>query len=169
MKTKREKALLLIFLGLTVALGSVLSYTMYLYIGVAALFRSLDENLTIDKIEIYAYDSSELMKITMTVYNSFAGSYLKLYAAVKELYIGDKVITLYSGGEPFAGTFTNVDIPPLHNATVTLAFDVSSYSLNTQDLQNLKIKIRLQPTSVINEDVSQRLTYDLIKSYAGSH
>lgn len=164
MKTKREKTLLLVFLGLTVALGSLLSYTMYLYIGVAGLFADLGENLTVEKIEMYTRDSSKQMSVTITVFNSFAGSYLKVYIAIKELRIGEKAIALYSGAVQFDGTFTYLNVPSLSNGTAKLSFDVSSFSISPQDLQNLRVRIRLLATTVVNEGAP--LSMDFVKIYA---
>jgi hypothetical protein len=162
MKAQSKKALLLIFLGLTVGLAAFLCYTIYVWIGVGNLLRSLDDNTTIDNMEISTQNNTTSMNATITITNCFAGSYIKIYIAIKALTINGKtpisLYDLYEGQLP--GTFGNIYISPLSNASIKLSFNLPSDSLKTEDLQNLTLNIRILATTVVNEGRPQTIDFE---------
>lgn len=163
LKIMKEKALL-IFLATTIALAVFLSYTVYVWLGVAVLFYNFDENLAIDNVEVSAGENSQLMSMTMTITNSFVGSFLDLYVAVRALYINNTQILLFSGSQQFPGTFASVELPPLSSKSLDVSFSFSSDSSFPQDItdQQMIFSIRILAKTVVNENP---MTINLIKSY----
>jgi len=175
LKTKREKArkaLILAFLGLTIGLAAILSYSVYLYVGVALLFNSFDSNLSIDKVEIPVDIALSPINITITINDPFAGSYLDVtYIAIKELRFEGAVFDLSQGGAPISGTFTGVYVPALSSRQVRLSFSLpnpaSSYTPDPQAPSTITLAIRVHATTIVNEGKLQRI--DLVKNYTGNH
>jgi hypothetical protein len=174
LKTKREKArkaLILVFLGLTISLAAILSYTVYLYVGVALLFNNFDSNLSVDRVEIPVDIAPSPTNITITINNPFAGSYLDItYIAIKELMFEGAVFDLSQGGVPLSGTFTGVYVPALSSRQVRLSFSLpspaSSYTPDPQAPSTITLAIRVHATTIINEGQLQRI--DLVKNYTGN-
>ncbi len=147
MKTRNQKALLAVFLAITVGLAALLCYTAYMWTGVGALLSSLDQNTTIDNVELLVQNStSTSMSVTMTIHNSFAGSALTLHIALKELRV-------YPLAWSLEDVFADTTVPPLSNSTVRMSFNVPVGSSDSISFQNLTLTIRMLAKTAVNPDI----------------
>jgi hypothetical protein len=165
-RNKSSRALLVIFLGLTVGLSAYLSYTVYVYIGVALVFHGFDSNLTVDRVAVSTEATSPSVNLTMTVSNPFAGSYMDLYVAVKELTSSGMILFSRYSGDPVPGTFVDVYLPAQSSRQIMLSFAPDQTDYHGQDPRtplNITLVIRILATTIINPESAQRI--DVIKQY----
>jgi hypothetical protein len=164
MKEKMEKAPILIFLGLTIGLTTFLGYTTYVWISVGTLFNTLDQNTTIDNIQISTQNNSTSMNVTITITNPLVFSYVNTYISIESLITDNKSISLedyYKGQLP--GTFGNLHIPPNSKTTIKLGFKLPQNSSSIQESRSITLNIRLLATTAVNEGSPQ--TIDFAKQY----
>jgi hypothetical protein len=164
MKEKTEKASILIFLGATIVLATFLGYTTYIWISVGTLFNTMDQNTTIDNVQISTQNNSTFMNVTIAIKNPLAFSHINVYIALKSLILGDESISLtnyYKGQLP--GTFGNLYIPSNSKATIKLGFELPQNSSSALEAQSITLIIRILATTAVNEGSPQ--TIDFAKQY----
>jgi hypothetical protein len=162
----RQKTLI-IFLAITIALTAFLFYTVYVWTGVAALFYNFDQNLIINNVEVSAGENPRLISMTMTITNSFAGSFIDLYVEVRSLYINNTQALFFSGSQPFPGTFGSVQLAPLSSKSLDISFSFSADSSFPQNItgQQMIFSIRVLAKTVVNENP---MTINLLKLYSNA-
>jgi len=161
MKEKREKALIVIFLGLTTGLAIFLGYTTYVWVTIGNIFNNLDENTTINNIEISTQNNTTSMNVTITIANPYACSHVNIYIVLKALTIDNKTISLYDYYKgQLSGTFGNLHVPPNSNATIKFKFNLPQNSLDIQEPQNITLNIRILATTIINEGKPQTIEFE---------
>jgi hypothetical protein len=154
LKIKMEKALL-VFLGVTIALGALLCYNLYIWIGVSLLFDTLEESFTISNVETRVLtegdSTSVIMTVTMTITNSFAGSPMNLYISVKTLYINN---TPTASWNPVNAFTPWIVVPSLSSRSVNVSFTLSSDPLSWQNPTNepLIFNVLVLAKTIVNED-----------------
>jgi hypothetical protein len=135
--------------------------------GVASLFYNFDQNLAINNVEVSAGENPRLISMTMTVTNSFAGSFIDLYVAVRALYINNTQVLFFSGSQQFPGTFGSVQLAPLSSKSLAVSFSFSADSSFPQDItgQQMIFSIRVLAKTVVNENP---MTINLLKLYSNA-
>jgi len=159
MKREMKTASILMFLGLTIGLIIFLGYTTQVWTSVGTLFDGLDENTTIDNIEISTQNNTTAMNVTITITNPMLFSHINTYIAIKSLIIDNELIPLedyYEGQLP--GTFGNLHAPPNSKATKKFDFKLPQ-NPSTQEYQSITLNIRFLVTTVVNEGSPQTIEF----------
>ena len=153
MKSRCETILVCVFACVTVILAGFLFYTVYVWTGTGVLLQNLDENFSVDSVEVYPSIDYTTVNATITVSNTFLGSYMRLYIVLWALNVnGTEVLLSDRAGNQVPGTVAGILVYPLSSGTVGMYFNVSSNSVTIQTPRNLMFIFRVTARTIVTEN-----------------
>jgi len=161
-KKLKQKIVTIVILGLTFGSIVFLVYSTYLWVNTVNLYYNLQDDITINEVQIFEQKGNQNMNVTLTIQNKLLGSHIKLYIAFKGIINGKTTIPLEDPykGLP-SGAFKTIIIPQQSASTVKFNFPLPEDCPKIEGPE-LKLIIRILASTILNEEQPQ--SFNIVKS-----